>query len=125
MKKAPKMTAAQRLARIQDINRKLQQENDMLKTNYGVDAQMGIDEEPYRAALPQQDPRTVESVRQEAMSYMPQIEEGVNESLQPVLDQEGGDEYDMLARKYARAAQRQLAPSLAKAFNPIFPRKRM
>lgn len=121
MRKTPKLTAAQRLARIQEINAKLQEENDMLRTNYGVDAHMGIDQD----SLDQTAAWKAQDVGDEAMNYIPELGRKVGEALQPAMEIESPEAAAArtVGDEYSQRMSRELEPRVRRAFNPIFPRR--
>lgn len=119
MKQPTKLTAAQRLARITDLNKKLQEDNDMLRTQYGVDAQMGVDEEGLQQAAEWK----AQDATNEALATMPDFSRKVGMALQPALDEETPTQ--KLGAGYGQRMKSELEPRLRRALDPIFPRRRV
>lgn len=111
-----KLTSAQRLARIKSLNEKLQRENSMLKSNYGVDPQMGVDEDSIRQAQEWK----AQDAADEAMSQIPELGRRVGQALQPAMDEETPTQ--KMGNEYAMRMSRELEPRLRAAFDPIYPR---
>lgn len=120
-KPAKKMSAAQRLARIESLNAQLQKDNEFLKARFGIDPQMGVSEE----SITEWNTGRAQDAGAEAMDEMPALGRGVRRALRPLTDPEAmPSPYEGVADRYSAQMTQRLAPALSRAVSPVFPRRR-
>ncbi len=114
-----KMSAAQRMMRIQKLNDALKKENDLFK-QYGVDANMGITEDDVADA----EWAKANTVKDEAMGAMPSLSQKVGLALEPVTNPGAMSDMEKVGMKYGQKLSSRLEPKLHKAVSVVFPRRR-